>query len=210
VASGCNPNIVLDSVDDAAIIDSILNDVRSVTNVNPSGASDRNLNFFANIQITKRWSPTLATALRYARQQDNASGLGGTVILDAVSLSNTWDFWDRWQLALRSDWTRRESAFNLEETYDAVTGQVYPGGTVVFAARDGTAFNSTQDAGIDTRRWGVAARITHQLFRSTSLSVQVRYDEQESASDTLGNSSDFKNILATFGVRYTFDPIKLW
>jgi len=210
VVSGCNFNVVLDAVDDQSIISSILNDTVAVTNLNPSGDSDQNFNLFANVVLTKHWSPTLASALRYTRQQDSASGLGGTAILDAVSLSNTWDFWDRWQLALRGDWTRRESAFNLEQTYDQVTGQVYPGGTVVFAARNGTAFNSTQDTGIDTQRWGVAARITHQLFRSTSLYVQVRYDEQVSGSDTLGNSSDFENILATFGVRHTFEPIKLW
>lgn len=212
VATGCRGNIVLDAISDAALVSSVRDASVLVTHVNPRGVSDHNVNLFADVVLTKRWYPTFASALRYVRQQSAASGLGGTVILDAVSLSNTWDFLERWQLAVRGDWTRRESAFDIERTFDQVTGTnpagiTVPGGV---ATRNGTAFNSTEDAEIDTDRWGVAARITHQLFRSTSLYAQVRYDQQQSRSDTLGNSSDFENILATFGVSHTFEPIKLW
>ena len=72
--------------------------------LNPSGESDSEVTGFIDAVLSQRWSPTLATALRYSRQQGDASGLGGTVIVDAVSLSNTWDFAERWQLALRGDW----------------------------------------------------------------------------------------------------------
>ena len=72
------------------------------------------------------------------------------------------------------------------------------------------AFNSTQDVEIDTNRWGVAARITHQLFKRTSLYGQVRYDQQDSKKNSLGATSDYENFLATFGVRHVFEPIPLW
>lgn len=177
----------------------------SMTNLNPAGESDSEITGFIDAVLSQRWSPTLGTALRYSRQQGDASGLGGTVIVDAVSLSNTWDFAERWQLALRGDYVRRESAFDLARTFDAVAAG--PGG---IANRTGTSFNSNEEVEIDTDRFGVAARITHQLFKNTSLYGQVRYDEQDSRSDSLGNASDFENFLATFGVRHVFEPIPLW
>jgi predicted porin len=134
------------------------------------------------------------------------------VIVDAVSLSNTWDFAERWQLAVRGDWTRRESAFDLAQTYDVVTAAgpgdpTVPAGTAV---RTGSSFNSKHNVDINTDRWGVAARITHALFKNTTLYGQVSYDEQDSQSDSLGSGSDFENFLATFGVRHVFEPIPLW
>jgi len=209
VALGCTVNVFLDGVGDAAEFDAVQNSI-AVVNSNPRGRSDESLTVFATAVIAKHWTPNLHSALRYRREQGDASGLGGTVILDAVSLSNTWDFAERWQLALRGDWTTRESAFELRQTLDTV--QPTPVGTLAFplAGRTGTAFNTDQDAEVSTRRWGVAGRITHRLFRSTLVYVQVRYDRQGSDRGSLGRSSDFENYLATFGVRHTFEPIKLW
>jgi predicted porin len=200
VASACAFSIPAAASDVAEQID--------IINVNPQGQSDSEVTGFVDATLSQRWSPTLATALRYSRQQGDASGLGGTVVVDAVSLSNTWDFAERWQLALRGDWVRRESAFDLARTFDVVVGGPSPGGPI--ATRTGQSFNSKQNVQIDTDRWGVAARITHQLFKNTSLYGQVRYDEQDSRGDSLGSGSDFENFLATFGVRHVFEPIPLW
>jgi predicted porin len=63
---------------------------------------------------------------------------------------------------------------------------------------------------IDTMRWGVSGRATHRFSRNTSGHIQLTYNQQESEGGTLGNSSDFENFLALVGVRYVFDPIKLW
>ena len=228
VASGCRPNIVLDSADptDQQIIGAILNSSVPLTHINPAGDSGSNLTFFAQATLSKRWTPTLATGLRYLRHQGNASGLGGSVIVDAVSLSNTWDFWERWQLALRGDWTRRESVFDSEQTFDQVIaindtdlglpGGIFPLGLFagvcdpVLRCAAGTSFNASTRSRIDTQRWGVAGRITHRLFRTTLLYVQVSYDDQESQTGSLGRTTDFENLLATFGVRHVFEPIKLW
>jgi hypothetical protein len=211
VSSLCSGNIIIDSNTDAATVNAVKASTLGVTNRNPRGERDHDVTGFVDLTLSQRWSPTLSTALRYTRQQGDASGLGGTVIVDAVSLSNTWDFFERWQLAIRGDYARRESAFDTAQTYDIVSGQTLPGGSAVdIAARTGTAFNSTRNVEIDTDSFGVAGRITHQLFKTTSLYVQARYTKQDSRSDTLGADSDFENFLATFGVRHVFEPIPLW
>ena len=211
VASLCNGNIIIDSNTDAATVSAVKGDRISVTNTRPGGQSDHEITGFADLTLSQRWSPTLATALRYTREQSDASGVGGTAIVDAVSVSNTWDFAERWQLAVRGDFARRESAFAIAQTYDTVSGQTLPGGSAVdIAGRTGTAFNSTRNVEIDTNSWGVAGRITHQLFRTTSIYVQARYGQQSSKSNSLGVDSDFENFLATFGVRHVFEPIPLW
>jgi predicted porin len=203
----CNFNVYLTGADAADAV----SQQTTVTNVDANGDTDSQINIFVEATVSKQWSPTLATGLSYTRQQGNASGLGGTVIVDAVTLANTWDFMERWQLALRGDWVRRVSAFDIQQTYDVVAGTyVPPGGTVILAERTGVAFNSKQGAEIDTNRWSVAARVTHQLFKRTSVYAQVRYDEQNSKSDSLASTSDFTDLLATFGVLYTFEPITLW
>jgi len=175
------------------------------------------------VVLSKRWTPTLASAFRYSREQGNASGLGGTVVGDSVSLSTTWAFWERWQLAVRGDWIQRESVFRVAETKTVVVGVTdadIPGGTFVqqlagFESQlngpgTGEAFNSDRRNSIETNRWSVAGRLTHRLFRNTDLFGQVRYDQQSSDRGTLGRSSDFENILGLVGVRHTFEPIKLW
>ena len=211
VASLCNGNIIIDSNNDQATIDAIRAARTSVVNINPAGESDEEFTGFVDLTVAQRWSPTLSTALRYSRQQGDASGVGGTVIVDSVSLSNTWEFAQRWQLAVRGDFARRESAFDIAQTYDVVEGQAAPGGSAAeIAARNGTAFSSKRNVEIDTNSWSLGGRITHQLFKTTSTYVQARYGEQDSKSNSLGSDSDFENFLATFGVRHVFEPIPLW
>jgi hypothetical protein len=212
VASLCNGNVIIDSNTDPVAVNEVTSSSIPVTNLNPGGKRDREFTGFVDLVLTQRWSPNLATALRYSRQQGDASGLGGTAIVDAVSLSNTWDFAERWQLAIRGDWARRQSAFDIAQTYDSLTAQTLasPGGSVPLAARTGSAFNSTRNVDIDTDSWGVGGRITHQLFKTTSIYVQARYSEQDSKTNSLGSDSDFENFLATFGVRHVFEPIPLW
>jgi hypothetical protein len=226
VVQGCNQNIVLDSNDagDQAAINAIANQVVPVFNDDPSGDDGSNLTVFGEATIAKTWSPTLSTALSYSRNQGSASGLGSTVVVDAVTLANTWDFWDRWELSLRGDFTYRESVFDSEETFNrafvvmpADLG-LAPGAFISLAGvcdpatgcSAGSSFNADSRSEIETIRWSAAARITHRLFRHTSLFGQFRYDEQDSDSNSLGSPSDFENFLVTFGVNHSFEPIKLW
>jgi hypothetical protein len=114
---------------------------------------------------------------------------------------------------VRGDYIHRKSAFDLAQSFDQVTGAPIPGGpnpALLIATRTGLAFNSEQDVDIDTDRYSAALLVTHRLFRTTSLYGQVRYDNQNSHSNTLGSGTDFETILATFGVRHVFEPITLW
>lgn len=217
----CGSNIVVDpqaGPDSVQLRQAILDAVIPVTNLNPRSSSETDLTIFAEVVLTKQWLPELQSALSYTREQGGASGLGGTVITDSVSLSNTWDFAERWQLSLRGGWTRRESATEQVGTFfrtvptDPATIPGAPAGSYVFiAGLDGTAFNaSVDDVTIDTQRWGVGGRLTHRLFRNTRVYAQVTYDDQESKARTRGATSDFDNFIATVGVRHVFEPIKLW
>lgn len=226
VLQGCTPNIVLDSNDagDQGVINAITSQIVPVTNSSPTGDSGSNLTAFGQATLVKHWSDTLSTALSYTRSQGNASGLGSTVVVDAASLQNTWEFWDRWQLALRGDYVYRESVFDSERTFvrefpvEAADLGLAPGAIVTLAGvcdpstgcTAGSAFNADSRSKIETQRWSVAARVTHRLFRNTRLYGQARYDDQESESGTLGRRTDFDNYLLTFGVLHSFEPIKLW
>jgi len=214
VAVGCHPNIIINSYTDLNTVVNVLNDIKTMTNINAHGTRDTTVTGFVEAGLSQRWAPHLTSALRYTRSQGSAAGAGGTVIDDAVSLSNLWDFAERWQLSVRGDYVRRKSAFSINQTFDEVLGNSspdpFPAGHVAIATRTGTSFNSSQHVEIATESWSVAGRITHQLFKTTSLYAQFRYSEQTSGSNTLGSNSDFTNFLATFGVRHVFEPIPLW
>jgi predicted porin len=217
VAAGCGGNVILDSTPDGSgtptadqnAISTVLGSTTNVVNVDPHGQRDRELTGFVDATLTQRWSPNLATALHYTREQGDGSGVGGTVIQDVVSVANNWQFAERWELYVRGDYVRRESAFDLSRTFDEVQG-VPLGGTIPIASRTGTAFNTKENVEVDTQNWRIASRITHQLFKSTSIYVGVDYSQQYSKSNSLGSTSDFENFLATFGVRHVFEPIPLW
>ena len=128
----CQGNVLFDSADptgiDQATIAAILDPANAVTltNTDTRGSDSDRITFFAEVVLSKRWSPTLASAFRYSREQGNASGLGGAVVGDSVSLSTTWDFLERWQLAVRGDWLQRESVFRLAQTRVVVVGVTDP------------------------------------------------------------------------------------
>lgn len=147
-----------------------------------SGSDDR-VAGFGMVSIDRRWSPTMASGVSYQRRQDTASGVGGSAILDAVSLTHTWALSERWNLALRGDWTKRKSATNL----------------VV-----------TNDGDIDTERWGAGAVVSYRITRNLTGSVRYQYADQNSNQNTAGRFSDFHGHIATLGLNYALDPIEVW
>ena len=181
----------------------------TVVNLNPASERNSDLTVFAEVALSQRWTPNLASAVRYERSQGNASGLGGTVTRDAVSFATTWDFAERWQLALRGDWTHRKSVADVAQVFSLA--QPYAVGTGTAAAFSGQAITLTQpNARIETDRWGVAGRVTHRLWRNTSVFAEVAYNEQDSKKSTLGGFSDFEDFMATLAIRHVFEPIKVW
>jgi hypothetical protein len=198
--------VLLDPVTDAGLIATLNTPV--LLQPNTRGDDSQSLDVFGQVVLRKRWTPNFQSALRYSRTQAGASGLGGGVIRDEVSLANNWDITERWQLFARADWSLRQTINDATSTFTQV--QADPIGGVSYAERIQITGVSGGANEIDTQRWGVAGRITHLLTRRTSAWVQVAYNEQDSQGGTRGAGSDFTNFLASVGVRHVFEPIKLW
>jgi hypothetical protein len=220
----CPQTVVLDATPgaDTGLIDEIRNSTATVQNLDPDGDDSTDVTVFASATVTRHWTPNLHTALRYTRRQDTASGLGGSVVNDSVSLSNTWSMTDKWQFAVRGDWSLRNSITDASRVLVVATGLDSPLGAEAFlpnliaglADTDGGLGTSVtvqnEASSIDTMRYGIAGRATHFFARNTSGYVQLTYNRQTSQSDTLGDPSDFDDFLATIGIQHVFEPIKLW
>jgi predicted porin len=103
---------------------------------------------------------------------------------------------------------------NVDQVFPLVTGfdANAPASPVVNVAKlTGDSFTASPSSNrVETMRWGVAGRITHRLWRNTSLYGQFAYNEQDSKSNTLGGFSDFDGYLASLGIRHEFEPLKVW
>jgi hypothetical protein len=219
----CPLNVVLDATPgaDTDLITQIQNTNVTLVNSNPKGANSTDVTGFADVVLRQNWTPNLQTALEYRRQQGNASGLGGTVVGDFVSLSNTWNWTEKWQFSVRGDWSLRNSVSESTRVLVVAQPVTSPLGGAAFAVpiagtatgplATGTLLTQRSDqTKIDTMRWGIATRATHFFTRNTSGYVQFTYNQQDSKSDSLGDPSDFKDYLVTVGVQHVFEPIKLW
>jgi predicted porin len=140
------------------------------------------------------------------------------VVADSVTLVNTYNYTEKWQLSVRGEWGLRKSVD--EATRTLVLAQATDFGPLVFPYSGiagvipspgvGAVSQQTDETDIDTMRWGLAGRVTHFLTRNTSGYLQLTYNKQNSQSDSLGDPSDFDNFLVTIGVQHVFQPIKLW
>jgi opacity protein-like surface antigen len=147
----------------------------------PSEEDDR-IAVFGNAEIDRRWSPTMISALGYERRQDTASGVSGSAILDAVDLTHTWNFADRWTLSGRAAWTQRKSATDVEQGNDE----------------------------LNTQRWGASSALSYAITRNLSSSLRYQYTKQDSKGGTAGSTSDFDAHTVTLGIQYSLDPIEVW
>ena len=145
--------------------------------------SDQRVAGFGSVSIDRRWSPTMASGMSYQRQQDTASGIGGSAILDAVALTHTWALGERWTLAMRGDWTQRKSATDLQVS---------------------------TEGDLDSQRWGAGSVLSYRITRNLTGSVRYQYSKQTSTGDSAGRFSDFDGHIATLGLNYALDPIEVW
>jgi predicted porin len=168
---------------------------------------------FARVNITKRWAPDWTTSLRYTRAPGVASGLGGTVIRNALTAAVDWDIAPKWSLLMRGDWVRRRSIANANQIVGvAEDGEVATGDPQLadVAATQGSQFGAALESNrVRNERFSVLGRLTYYILRNTEAMLQVRYDNQNSKQNTLGEASDFDAWIATIGVRHLFEPIKL-
>lgn len=219
----CPLSVVIDATPGAndPLIGAIQTSVATLNNSDPHGDDSDTWTVFANATLTRHWSPSLHSAITYSRRQENASGLGGSVISDSVSLAHTWNFTEKWQFAVRNDFSLRKSV--SEQTRVLVVAQTVgsPLGGQAFtvpiagvaSAPNGTGILVTERGSstkIDTMRYGVAGQATHFFARNTSGYLRLTYNRQASKSDSLGDPSDFDDWLVTVGVQHVFEPIKLW
>jgi hypothetical protein len=172
--------------------------------------SDTRLTYFASAGLTKRWSPTVASNLTYTRQDDTASGIDGGATLDALILTTSWRITERWDLAVRGDWTLRQSATNGSRVFVVPGSTTVPGLPGFQVATSANVVQLDSADSLDTQRWGVATRLAHRLTKNTVTALQYAYNKQSSNGDTVGYGSDFDNHLVTFTVQYNFEPIGLW
>jgi hypothetical protein len=174
----------------------------------PSTSNSR-ITYFANATLTKRWTPNLASSLGYVRQENTASGVDGGAVLDAVTATTSWRISERWDAAVRADWTLRQSATEGQRQFLVVESRTV-GALTVAQVVDGAGLTLIDsDDSLDTQRWGVAARLAYRLTKNTVTALQYAYNKQSSDGNTVGDPSDFDNHLVTFTVQYNFEPIGL-
>jgi hypothetical protein len=187
--------------------------------VPPSSNDSNNWNFFANLALSKRWTPVHNTRLSYRRTDSTSSGLGASV-LDAIALTHGWKFAERWSTSFRADFTHRKSTTEQDVTlvqvgrFDIEGGCQGPSGPEdcsVAATSAGVTnlISRTSSSAIDTNRWGISTQLAHRLTRHIEVALRYRFNQQFSASGTLGSPSDFGDHLVTLGVQYDFDRYSL-
>lgn len=220
VLSGCTGILLLadpDEVDNAGT-----QTVTFASGQNPGAIDDNTWNFFAQLSLSKRWSPVNSTELSYTRTDSTASGLGSSV-LDAVGLSHRWRFAERWIARFRASFTRRESTAPQTQTLLEVTGRPTlclngtgaPAACTVASTLDSTVAGGTfltsreVSNNIDTMRWGFGASVDYRITRHLSSGLRYKFNSQDSRRGSVGSFSDFGNHLVTLGVQYDFDRYSL-
>lgn len=175
----------------------------------PGSLSSTDITAFGDARLTRRWTPTISSTLGYRRQQSNASGLGGSTILDAVTAEGDWQINQWWDFQLRFDYTNRESLGKTTQSFLVVARG--PNGEAIAVPAPAQGITAeVVDNSIDSDRWAVGGRLTRQIGRRAEASLRLGYNQQFSAQGTRGAPSDFDVFLAIFGVRYRFEPITLW
>lgn len=185
--------------------------------VPPGSLSSTDITAFGNAQLTRRWTPTISSTLAYRRQQSNASGLGGSTILDAVTAETAWQIDQWWDAELRFDFAARQSLGDTTQTFlvvqEGLNGEaivVQPGDTPPTSpAGQGLTAEVSRNA-IDSNRWAIGGRLARQIGRRAEASLRLSYNQQFSSQGTRGAPSDYDVFFAIFGVRYRFEPITLW
>jgi hypothetical protein len=209
----CGQRIVTNVTDVATITGLPLTDLDYPVGQEPEGVTDTRVTYFADVSLTKRWSPNLTSSLSYLRQEDMASGIDGAATLDAVTLTNSWRISDRWDFSARADWTQRKSATDGARQFIVVDSGVLVDdefGNSFNAAGTVNLIQIDSADSLDTQRWGMAGRIAYRLTKNTVTALQYAYNRQSSNGDTVGQSSDFDDHLVTLTVQYNFEPIGLW
>ena len=189
-------------------------------NGTPASLSDQSWTIFAEVSLTKRWTPNLISTASYTRRDSTASGISGSAVLDLVNFMTTWRISDYWDAGLRADWTQRHSTGPVQQAFIIADDGTQNGRPTFvspfFMARaDQLAYQNSfgsqlYNQSVDTTRWGVSTRLTRRLTRHLSTSIRYTFNRQQSAKDSAGGFSDFNDHLVTLNIQYDFDRYDLW
>lgn len=180
----------------------------------PQSNTTDTLTLFGGVTLSKRWTRQLQSSFNYTRRESTASGVGGSTVMDSVSLTNRWRISPLWSLSMRTDYTLRTSLSDQTVTYAAVEGDPIAALAAVDLARrisgpGGLVFAETGSA-VDTQRWTIGGSLKRQITPSLVGTLSARYNQQSSKQPSLGASSDFTNYIVGLRFTYNFDPIDLW
>ncbi len=153
-------------------------------------ATDSTFTFLGGLDLERRWTPHLTSALSYQRTQGTGQGTGGSTIRDSVVLGFNWQPATRWNFNLRGDWVQRTSSTDV--------------------ARVGLGRVSDD---VDTQTWRVSTGATYDISKnlSASLNASYRIQDNQGTTATFGrDAQDTDNFRAFLQVRYHFDPIRVW
>ena len=198
--NGTNDVRIQEILDDTVTLDAL-----------PSAGRSRRVTFFGTASLAKRWTPRVRTSIDYRRTQSDASGLGGTAILDAVGASVSWRLSQLWSSSLRFDWTQRESAANASQNFRVIAAD--PSGVAdvpALAKQTGARVVVRVPNEISTRRWAIGARFVRTLTPRLKATLRLTFNRQSSRSGSAGRSTDFDTFGAILGFSYLFDPIAAW
>lgn len=179
----------------------------------PGSDSNSSWTVFAEVNLSKRWTPTLVSTASYSRRDSTASGLSGSTVLDFVSLLTSWDITELWKLQVRADWTQRKSTSPATQTFVEIvpTEAVdLPSNSLVYAKTTGNLVSAVTNQSVDTVRWGASARLARRITANLTASLRYTYNRQSSQRTTAGRQSDFENHIVGIGVQYFLDPWELW
>ena len=185
----------------------------------PPSFNDQSWTVFGSANLNKRWSPRVNSGIGYRRSQSDASGLGGSAILDAVNAFVGWTISTRMNATLRADWTQRTSVAPGLQTRLLVTRNtdqvlldvpLLPTVAEIADPVTGNRVFSTVSNQIDTQRWGLAGWIERTITPNLDANLRISFNQQSSRSGSAGSSTDFNEFSVIFGFSYAFDPIEVW
>ena len=204
----CPVAVVVDPVTNPAVLPvaaTILGGIDGTTTQLQGGSDgdDTRIAVFGEISLTHRWTPNLSSALAYSRDDSGISSLGSTTIADRVTLSSNWNPSRRWNVNVRGDWVKRESATDSSLPFTEIS--VDGNGLVQFT---GSIVTDAQNEAVDTEYWAASARASYRVTKRGTISIRLTYQNQSMKQGARTSNSNFENVLGFVGFSYSLDPFR--
>lgn len=180
-------------------------------------SSNESFTYFANIRLSKNWEQW-SGSIGYTRQQSDSSGLGSSAIADILSGILAWRPSPRWRASLNASLTRQTSATKGIATVPVVEstnlfGNPPEGYLVPIQFSDvaqSVAIRAVEvEQSIEYLTFWTQLDVRYRVTKRTTLVGRVSYWNQSRDGIATGVGTEYDRYRVSFGVRYTFDPIRL-